>query len=340
MKVATLGEIMLRLSTPGSSRVVQAQQFDVNYGGGEANVAVSLANYGYEARFITKVPEHEVGQAAINALREFGVDTSYIVRGGERLGIYFLETGCSMRASKVIYDRANSSIATAKAEEFDFEKILAGCDWFHFTGITPALGKEAQEVTLKALKACKKLGITVSCDLNYRKKLWSKKTAQEVMNSYMPYVDVVIGNEEDAAACLGFVAENTDVTKGQLDLGGYKSVCKQMAEKYHFKAIASSLRESYSASDNGWSALLYTNGEFYSSKHYDIRIVDRVGGGDSFAAGLIYGLTHYQKDSQQAIDFAVAASALKHTIPGDFNHVSLEEVETLKNGDASGRVQR
>ena len=339
MKVVTLGEIMLRLSTEGFSRFVQAQKFDVNYGGGEANVAISLANYGCDASFVTRVPEHEIGDCAVNALRQFGVDTSNIVRGGDRLGIYFLETGCSMRPSKVIYDRANSSIATADASEFDFEKILEGADYFHFTGITPALGKKAQEIVLKALKACKKLGVTVTCDLNYRKKLWTKAEAQECMNSYMPYVDYVIGNEEDAEACLGFKAGKTDVTTGKLDKEGYKTMFSEMAKKYGFKGVVSSLRESYSASDNGWSALLYKDGKFYESKHYDIRIVDRVGGGDSFAAGVIDGLSHYD-DPQQAIEFAVAASALKHTIPGDFNHVSVKEVETLMNGDASGRVQR
>ena len=339
MKVVTLGEIMLRLSTPGYQRFVQSQQFDVNYGGGEANVSVSLANYGYDSYFVSKVPAHEIGECAIDALREYGVHTDYVVRGGDRLGIYFLETGCSMRPSKVIYDRANSSIATASEEEFDFEKILEGADWFHFTGITPALGKKAQEITLKALKACKKLGVTVSCDLNYRKKLWTKAEAQECMNSFMPYVDFVIGNEEDAEACLGFKPGDTDVTSGKLDIDGYKNMFKAMAEKYGFKGVISSLRESYSASDNGWHALLYVNGKFFESKHYDIRIVDRVGGGDSFAAGLIYGLTHY-KEGQKAIEFAVAASALKHTIPGDFNHVSVAEVEALAGGNGTGRVQR
>jgi 2-dehydro-3-deoxygluconokinase len=339
MKAITLGEIMLRLSTPGYERFVQAQQFDVNYGGGEANVAVSLANFGCDASFVSKIPENEIGDAAIDALREYGVGVKDIVRGGERLGIYYLETGCSMRASKVIYDRAHSSIADADPSEFDFEKILKGADWFHFTGITPALGKNAQLITLKALKACKKLGVTVSCDLNYRKKLWTKQEAQKCMISLMPYVDYVIGNEEDAEACLGFKSGNSDVTSGKLDVDGYETMLKEMCAKYGFKGAATSLRESHSASDNGWRGVFYTDGVFYKSSHYEMRIVDRVGGGDSFAAGLIYGITKYA-DNQKDIDFATAASALKHTIPGDFSHVSVGEVETLMNGDASGRVQR
>lgn len=338
-KVVTLGEIMLRLSTPGYERFVMSDTFDVNYGGGEANVAVSLSNYGYESHFVSKVPAHEIGQAAVDSLRRYGVHTEAMVRGGDRLGIYYLETGASMRPSKVVYDRAHSAISEADESEFDFEKILQGATWFHFTGITPALGVKAQNIVLKALKACKELGVTVSCDLNYRKKLWTKVEAQKVMNSLMPYVDYVIGNEEDAEACLGFVPEGTDVTQGKLDIAGYEKMFKGMAEKYNFKGVCCSLRVSHSASDNGWSGLLYTNGKFYKSKEYEIRITDRVGGGDSFAAGLIFGLTNYD-NPQTAIEYAVGASALKHTIPGDFNHVSVSEVETLINGDASGRVQR
>lgn len=338
MKTVTLGEIMLRLSTPGYERIVQAHSFDVNYGGGEANVAVSLANFGCDSCFVSKLPENDLGDSALNALRQYGVDTSYILRGGERLGIYYLETGDSMRASKVVYDRAHSSIAEASASEFDFEKILKGADWFHITGITPALGKKGQEITLKALEACHKLGVPVSFDLNFRKKLWSKEEAQKCLIPLMKYVDYVIGNEEDAEACLGF-SSHSDVTSGKLNMEGYKNLLKQLCEHFNFKGAATSLRESHSASDNGWSGAFYTNGKFHLSKHYEIRIVDRVGGGDSFAAGLIYGITHYD-DAQKAIEFAVAASALKHTIPGDFSHVSVKEVETLMGGDASGRVQR
>ncbi len=340
MKIVTLGEIMLRLSTPGQSRFVQANSFDVNYGGGEANVAVSLANYGDETWFVSKVPNHEIGQCAINSLREYGVNTQYMVRGGDRLGIYYLETGASMRPSKVIYDRAHSSIAEAEVSDFDFDEIFKGKDWFHFTGITPALGKKAQAICLEALKAAKRNHVTVSCDLNFRSKLWTSKEAQVVMNSYMPYVDYVIGNEEDADKCLGFKPEGTDVNAGKLDADGYKKMFEAMVNKYHFKGAAASLRESHSATDNGWSAILYTDGKFFQSKHYEINpIIDRVGGGDSFAAGLIYGLMHLN-DGQKAIDFAVAASALKHTIPGDLNHFSLDEVLSLMGGDASGRVKR
>lgn len=340
MKIVTLGEIMLRLSTPGFSRFVQSDTFDVNYGGGEANVALSLANYGDDAYFVSKVPDHEIGDSAVNELRKYGVHTDFISRGGQRLGIYFLETGDSMRPSKVIYDRANSSIAEAEVSDFDFDKIFEGADWFHFTGITPAISKKAQEVCFAALKAAKKHGVTVSCDLNFRKKLWTSEEAQKVMNSYMPYVDYVIGNEEDAEKCLGFKPEGSDIIGGKLEIEGYKKMFEQMVAKYHFKGACASLRESYSATHNGWSGIFYTDGKFYQSKHYELNpIVDRVGGGDSFAAGLIYGIMHY-KDGQKAIEFAVAASALKHTIPGDLNHVSLKEVETLMNGDASGRVQR
>jgi 2-dehydro-3-deoxygluconokinase len=340
MKIVTLGEIMLRLSTSGQSRFVQASSLDVNYGGGEANVAVSLANYGDEAWFVSKVPSHEIGDCAINELRKYGVHTEYMVRGGDRLGIYFLETGASMRPSKVIYDRAHSAIAEAEVSDFDFDKIFQGVDWFHFTGITPALGKKAQAICLAALKSAKKNHVTVSCDLNFRAKLWTSDEAQVVMNSFMPYVDYVIGNEEDADKCLGFKPEGTDVNSGKLSVDGYKKMFEAMVAKYHFKGAAASLRESHSATANGWSALLYEGGKFYQSKHYEIDpIIDRVGGGDSFAAGLIYGLMHLN-DGQKAIDFAVAASALKHTIPGDLAHSSLKEVLDLMGGDASGRVKR
>lgn len=338
-KIVTMGEIMLRLSTPAHQRFVQADTFEVEYGGGEANVAVSLANYGLDTQFVTKLPNNPIGQSAINHLRNFGVGTDYIVRGGERVGIYFLEHGASMRPSAVVYDRAHSAISEAIASEFDFEEIFKEAEWFHFTGITPALSKEAIELTEKALIAAKKHGVTVSVDLNYRKKLWTSEEAKAVMTNLMQYVDVCIGNEEDAEKVLGFKPGETDVSKGELEIDGYKSIFKQMLEKFNFKYVVTTLRESHSASDNGWSALIYDGNEFYQSKKYDIRIVDRVGGGDSFAGGLIYGLVK-TGDFKYALEFAVGASALKHTIQGDFNLVTVEEVETLIEGDASGRVQR
>src|SRR6476620_5533982 len=339
MKVVTLGEIMLRLSTPDFKRFVQADTFDVTYGGGEANVAAALCNYGLKGTFVTKVPNNAIGQSAINHLRRYGVDTQYIVRGGDRLGIYFLETGASMRASQVIYDRAHASIAEVELKEFDFDKILDGADWFHTTGITPALSDKAAALAEAALKAAKAKGITTSIDLNYRKKLWTKEKAREVMTKLCQYVDVCIGNEEDADTTLGFKAKDTDVTKGELNLDGFKDVFKQMKEKFGFKYIASSLRESHSASDNGWSALLYDGSEFYHTRKYEVRIVDRVGSGDSFASGLIYGLVTGMS-MPDAAEFGVAASALKHTIPGDLNHATLSEVKDLVKGDGSGRVQR
>lgn len=339
-KVVTMGEIMLRLSSEGNSRFVQAQQFDACYGGGEANVAVSLANYGHDAYFISKVPAHEIGQCAINALRRYGVNTSYIAIGGDRLGIYFLETGASMRASKVIYDRAHSSISEAEAKDFDFDKIFEGAKWFHWSGITPAISDASAEVLRQALIACKKHGVTVSCDLNFRKKLWTSEKAISVMRPLMQYVDVCIGNEEDAALCLGFKPD-ADVESGKTDASGYYAIFKQMAKEFGFKYVVSTLRESYSATHNGWKALIFNGKDFYESKHYDIDpIIDRVGGGDSFSGGLIHGLLTWPENQGKALEFAVAASALKHTIPGDFNLVSTEEVEALAEGDASGRVQR
>lgn len=338
-KIVTLGEIMLRLSTPGYERFVQADSFDVTYGGGEANVAVALCNYGLQGTFVTKVPDNAIGQSAINHIRRYGVDTQFIARGGKRLGIYFLETGASMRASQVIYDRAGASVAEADTSDFDFDRILDGAVWFHTTGITPALSDKAAALAEAALKTAKKKGITTSIDLNYRKKLWSKEKAREVMTNLCQYVDVCIGNEEDAETTLGFKSKNTDVTKGQLNLEGYKDVFQQMKEKFRFKYIASTLRESYSASDNGWSALVYDGKEFYHSRKYEVRIVDRVGSGDSFASGFIYGLVTGMS-MKDAAEFGVAASALKHTIPGDLNHATLSDVTTLMKGDASGRVQR
>ncbi|MGG9972190.1 PfkB family carbohydrate kinase [Ferruginibacter sp. SUN002] len=338
-KVVTLGEIMLRLSTPDFKRFVQADTFDITYGGGEANVSAAICNYGEQGVFVSKVPNNPIGQAAINHLRRYGVDTQFVARGGDRLGIYFLETGASMRASQVVYDRAHASIAEVDASEFDWDKIFDGADWFHTTGITPALSDRAAALTLAALKAARAKGITTSIDLNFRKKLWTKEKAREVMTQLCEFVDVCIGNEEDADLCLGFKAANTDVTKGELNLDGFKDVFQQMKAKFGFKFIASSLRESHSASDNGWSALVYDGTEFYHTKEYAVRIVDRVGSGDSFASGLIYGLVTGMKMSDAA-EFGVAASALKHTIPGDLNHATLAEVKDLVKGDGSGRVQR
>lgn len=341
-KVITMGEIMLRLSTPGNERFIQADEFDVCYGGGEANVAVSLANYGYDAEFVTKVPKNPIGECAIATLRKYGVGTKYIAKGGERLGVYFLETGSAMRASNVVYDRAHSSISEADTDDFDFDAIFADADWFHFTGITPAISDKAAALTKAALEAAKKHGVKVSVDLNFRKKLWSSEKAQKVMTELMQYVDVCIGNEEDAEKVLGFKAGDTDVTGGDLKLGGYEDMFKRMVEKFDFEYVISSLRASRSASDNGWSACIYSRDdkEFYHSKEYRVHpIVDRVGGGDSFAGGVICGFLD-GKNFKDALEFGVAASALKHTIPGDFNLVTRSEVETLAGGDGSGRVQR
>ncbi|MGN0817507.1 MAG: PfkB family carbohydrate kinase [Candidatus Coproplasma sp.] len=341
-KIVTMGEIMLRLSTPNNEKFIQADEFDINYGGGEANVAVSCANYGHNAEFVTAVPDNELGECAIASLRKYGVETKHIAKCGERLGIYYLETGSSMRPSKVVYDRAHSSITTATAADFDFDAIFEGADWFHFTGITPAVSDAAAVLTEEALKAAKRHGVTVSVDLNFRKKLWSSEKAQKVMTGLMKYVDVCIGNEEDAELVLGFKPGKTDVTSGELELAGYKSIFEQMVAKFNFKYAISSLRVSHSASDNGWSACIYSaeTKEFYHSKTYSIHpIVDRVGGGDSFAGGVITGFLD-GKDFKAALEFGVAASALKHTIPGDYNLVSRKEVEALAGGDGSGRVQR
>ena len=338
-KVVTMGEIMLRLAPPNYERFLQAKAFDVEYGGGEANVAVSLSNYGLDSYFVSVLPPHEIGQAACNHLRRYGVKTDYILRAGERIGIYFLENGASMRPSKVIYDRADSSIANANADDFDFDKIFKDADWFHFTGITPAISKKAAAFTEAALKAAKENGVSVSVDLNYRKKLWTPEEAKACMTNLMQYVDVCIGNEEDAEKVLGFQPKNSDVIKGELELDSYKDIFKQMKDRFGFRYMATTLRESFSATNNRWSALIYDGTEFYASKKYDIHIVDRVGGGDSFAAGLIYGLLD-NGDFKYALEFAVGASAIKHTIHGDCNLVSIPEVETLIKGDASGRVQR
>ena len=330
---------MLRLSTPGHSRFIQADSFDVVYGGGEANVAVSCANYGHDAYYVTKLPKHEIGQSAVNALRRYGVRTEYIARGGDRVGIYYLESGSAMRPSKVIYDRAHSAIAEVLPEDFDFDAVMEGADWFHWSGITPAISDRAAELTRLACEAAERHGVTVSVDLNFRKKLWTKEKAQSVMRPLMKYVDVCIGNEEDAELCLGFKPD-ADVTGGKTDAEGYKSIFKAMAQEFGFRYVVSTLRESFSASHNGWKAMIYDGADFYESKRYDIfPIVDRVGGGDSFSGGLIHGLLT-KSTKEEALEFAVAASALKHTINGDFNLVSAEEVEALAGGDASGRVQR
>ena len=339
MKAITFGEIMMRLNPEGYLRFVQADKFEATYAGGEANVAVSLSNYGIDAAFVTKVPAHEIGQCAINALRHYGVDTGKIVRGGERLGIYFVEKGASQRASKVIYDRANSSIAKAVAADFDWEKIFEGADWFHFTGITPALGGNLPEICLEACRAAKKLGLTVSCDLNFRKKLWSSEKANITMTKLMPYVDVCISNEEDAKDVFGIEATDTDLNTGKLSHEGYVSVAKQLVDRFGFQKVAFTLRGSLSASDNDWAGMLYSGGEASFSPTYRVHIVDRVGGGDSFGGGLIYALMSGY-DNQKAINFAVAASCLKHAVEHDYNLVSVSEVEALAGGNASGRVQR
>ena len=309
------------------------------FGGGEANVAVSLANYGADSVYVTKLPKHAIGQAAVNSLRYFGVDTSKIVRGGDRVGIYFLEKGASQRGSVCIYDRAHSAIQEAQPEDFDWEEILKGADWFHFTGITPALGPNMVEACKAACKAAKKLGVKVSCDLNYRGKLWTRDQAREAMTELCKYVDVCISNEEDAKDVFGIEAENTDIYGGKLNKEGYKSVAKQLADRFGFEKVAITLRTSISASDNDWAAMLYDGKDYCFSKEYHLRIVDRVGGGDSFGGGLIYALLS-GKDTQGAIEFAVAASALKHSVEGDFNRVGVAEVEKLAGGDGSGRVQR
>ena len=339
MKVVTFGEIMLRLNPIGYERFIQANQFVTTYTGAESNVAVSLANYGIDVDYVTKVPTTEIGQSAVNTVRKYGVGTKYIVRGGDRLGLFYCEKGASQRPSKVIYDRAHSAIAEANPDEFDWANIFDGADWFHFTGITPALSSNTAQMCLEACKQAKKMGITISCDLNYRKKLWTREQAKETMSKLMQYVDVCIGNEEDAKDVFGIEAENTDIYSGKLDKDGYVSVAKQLADRFDFKYVAFTLRESLSASDNNWSGMLYSNGKAVFSKKYAIRLVDRVGGGDSFGGGLIYSLLN-GFDSQRAIEFAVAASALKQTIEGDYNLVSLQEVENLLAGDGSGRVQR
>ncbi len=338
-KVITFGEIMLRLAPEGYLRFSQSEKYLATFGGAEANVAVSLANYGEDVSFVTKLPDNDIGQSAINSLRKFGVDTSKVVRGGERVGIYYCEKGASQRPSKVIYDRAYSAISMASQSDFDWDNVFEGATWFHFTGITPALSDSMAEICLTALKKAKEKNITVSCDLNYRKKLWSKEKAGKVMGELCKYVDYCIANEEDAKDVFGIEAENTDIYSGKLNKDGYISVAKQLTDKFGFKGVAITLRESLSANDNNWSGMLYVDGNAYFSKKYAVHIVDRVGGGDSFGGGLIYSLLNGY-DAQKTIEFAIAASCLKHSIEGDYNLVSVKEVETLAGGDASGRVQR
>lgn len=339
-KIVTLGEIMMRLQPVGYKRFMQADSFEIVFGGGEANVAVSLAQFGEDVAYVTKLPKNALGDKCVKELRSWGVDTSYIVRGGDRIGIYFCEKGCSQRGSNVIYDRAGSSIATVGRKDFDIDKILEGVEWLHWTGITPAISDNMAEVTEDFLKAAKKKNITVSCDLNYRKKLWTKEKANKVMSKLVKYVDVLISNEEDSKDVFGIEAQNTDINAGVLSVEGYESIGKQLMQKFkNVKYVAFTLRESISASKNGWSAILMDGKEVYKSKKYMIDIVDRVGGGDSFGAGLIYGL-HNNLGGQATIEFAVAASCLKHTVEGDFNIVSVDEVNKLAGGDGSGRVQR
>ncbi|OQA34878.1 MAG: 2-dehydro-3-deoxygluconokinase [Betaproteobacteria bacterium ADurb.Bin341] len=330
---------MLRLEPPGYLRFVQADSFGAVYGGGEANVAVALANFGVDVSFVTKLPAHEIGQAALNSLRRFGVDTSKVQRGGDRIGIYFIEKGASQRASRVIYDRAQSAISQAVASDFDWDAIFKGAEWFHFTGITPALGGYLPEICEQACKAAKARGITVSCDLNYRKKLWTREQARNVMTQLMQYVDICIANEEDAKDVFGISAKDTDIIGGALSREGYNEVAKTLLEQFQFKKVAITLRGSKSASDNVWAGMLFNGKEFLYSKSYDVHIVDRVGGGDSFGAGLIYSLLAGKTD-RDALEFAVAASCLKHTVEGDFNMIGAGEAAALAAGDGSGRVQR
>ena len=338
-KIVTFGELMLRLQPYNYERFVQCDHVEFTFGGGEANVAVSLANYGMDAVYVTKLPAHSIGQAAVNSLRRYGVDTSKIVRGGDRVGIYFNEKGASQRGSVCIYDRAHSAIQLASPSDFDWDSIFEGVDWFHFTGITPALGENLVEICREACKAAKARGIKISCDLNYRGKLWTREQARAAMTDLCQYVDVCISNEEDAKDVFGIEAENTDIYGGKLDHEAYKSVAKQLMDRFGFEKVAITLRTSISANDNDWAGMLYDGENYCFSKSYHLHIVDRVGGGDSFGGGLIYSLLS-GKTSQETIEFAVAASALKHSIEGDYNMVTVAEVEKLAGGDGSGRIQR
>ncbi len=339
-KVVTFGEIMLRLATQRRERFTQAREFEVTYGGGECNVAVSLAHFGVDATFVTAIPDNDIGQACINYVRQFGVDTSEIVRQGDRLGIYFLESGAAMRASKVVYDRAGAAIAELEPGTIDWEQVFSGKDWFHFTGITPAISDTAAAACDEAAAAAKQLGLTVSADMNYRKNLWSPDKAQSVMKPMMKHVDIAIGNEEDAEKCLGVSAEGVDVTSGEIDSEAYRPVVQELVDTFGFKKVGITLRESQSADDNDWSAIYYDGGEIVIGRKYAVRIVDRVGGGDAFSAGVIYGNLQEGWTAQQVLDFAVASSAMAHTFHGDFNLVTVKEVMAVAGGDVSGRVQR
>ena len=340
-KVVTFGEIMLRLSPPGMERFFQSPVLSATFGGGEANVAVSLAQFGLDSHYVTALPAHAIGEAAVRALRAENVRTDFIVRGGDRVGIYFAETGASQRASTVIYDRAHSAISEMNPDAVPWDAVMADARWFHVTGITPALGANGVEATRRAIAAARSAGATVSVDLNYRKKLWTETQAREVMKPMMRDVDVVIANEEDLQSVLGVHVEGADVTGGQLSIDGFRKAAELVAADFGPARVAITLRESVSASDNGWSAVLWDGATktMHRSQRYDVRLVDRIGGGDSFAAGLIYGLVT-GRPPEAALRFAVAASALKQTIPGDFNRVSVDEVDRLAGGDASGRVQR
>lgn len=337
--IVCFGEIMARLNPVGNLRLVQSENLEISYAGGEANVAVSLANYGKKSVFVTKLPDNDLAKSAIRKLRGYGVDVDHITYGGERMGIYFVEKGASQRASKVLYDRKHSSISEADVCDFDWDHIFEETEWFHFTGITPALSKNAAAICLSACKAAKEKNITVSCDLNYRNKLWTSEQAGETMGELMQYVDVAIANEEDCEKVFGIKAADTDLTGGKLSKEGYVQVAQILSERFHIPTVAITLRGSISASDNNWAGMLYTGGNSYFSREYQIHIVDRIGGGDSFGGGLIYALSS-SYEPQKAIDFAVAASCLKHTIEHDFNEVTVEEVQKLMSGDGSGRVQR
>ena len=339
MKIVTMGEMMLRLMPKNNLRFEQATEFEAYYGGDESIVAVSLSKMGMQARYVTKLPLNPIAETAIGKLREQNVDTSYIVRGGDRMGVNFYENGASVRASNVVYDRKYSAISQAEPDEFDWDGIFGDADWFHIAGIPPAISEKASVLTERAMKEAKAHGVTVSVDLNYRSKLWSPERAKEVMVPLMKYVDVCIGNEEDADKVLGFRPENTDITKGQLDIEAYKDVFRRLTETFGFKYIGSPLRESWSASDNGWSVLVYDGEKFCHSREYKIHLVDRGGGGASFAAGMIYGILNGMTLEETA-EYAAAASALKQTITGDFNLATADEIRRLAGGDASGRVRR
>lgn len=338
-KVVTFGEIMLKLSAKGYQRLLQAKEMNVEYAGAEANVAVSLANFGTPVSFVSRVPENDFGRAACMTLRAFGVQTDFMLRGGNRMGIYFAEKGASQRSSKVVYDRQDSAISTASPADFDWENIFKDAQWFHFTGITPALSKNLADICLQACQQAKKMGLTVSCDLNYRSKLWTKEDARETMSRLAEYIDVCIANESDVADVFGIEAKGSDVEQGQLQRASYEIVAEQLLRKFNFQKVAITLRESISANDNNWSAMLYDGSKVFHSRKYAVHIVDRIGSGDAFAAGLVYSLLNGY-DSQKTVDFATAASCLKHSIEGDFNLVRVAEVESLMNNNFTGRIQR